>query len=61
MEERNLPRRCRDCRYSVLVDIGEDSQLLCACVYILRRYQRRPCPPGRGCTAFEPRKEPARE
>ncbi len=47
---------CETCRYARLVDIGEDGTLLRACLYILRCGERRPCPAGKGCTVYEPRR-----
>ena len=60
MNGRGLPARCRECRYSAAVDVGLDCEMLTACLYILRRYERRPCPAGKGCTAFEPWRKEAR-
>lgn len=48
-----LPRRCMSCRYSVQVDVGLDCEMLTACVYILKKFERRPCPPGEACTVYE--------
>ena len=53
MAEGKLPERCRSCRYSAPVDVGVDSEMLYACVYILRKYERRPCPAGDDCTVYE--------
>lgn len=53
MADTYLPRRCRSCRYSAQVDVGLDCEMLWACLYILHRGSRRPCPSGEGCTAYE--------
>jgi len=37
----------------VQVDVGLDCEMLWACIYILRRGERRPCPAGEACTAYE--------
>lgn len=49
--------KCRRCRYSYLVDLGENGDMLRACVYIAKTGVRRPCPAGPGCTVWEPREE----
>ena len=54
MSEGRLPAKCRACRYSASVDVGLEREMLTACVYILRRFERRPCPAGEACTVFEP-------
>lgn len=46
--------KCKSCRYAYPVDLGDGGEMLRACVYILRRGSRRPCPAGEACTAFEP-------
>lgn len=46
--------KCNKCLYSRPVDVGEDSEMLRACLYILIRGERRPCPAGAGCTVYEP-------
>lgn len=46
--------KCNKCIYSCSVDVGDDCEMLRACIYILLRGVRRPCRPGAGCTAFEP-------
>lgn len=56
MTEGKLPERCGSCVYSASVDVGADCEMLAACVYILKRYEKRPCPPGEGCTVYTPRK-----
>ena len=48
--------KCNNCRYSCQVNVGEDSEMLRACVYILVRAEHRPCKPGADCTVYEPRK-----
>lgn len=45
--------KCRNCRYSALMDMGEDGEMLRACIYILKTGTRRPSPPGENCTAWE--------
>ena len=47
--------KCNNCLYSCPVDLGEESEMLRACVYILHKFERRPCPAGEACTVFEPR------
>ena len=47
--------RCRRCRFSCEVNVGEDGQMLVACTYVLQGQGRRPCPPGEACTVFEER------
>ena len=47
--------RCKNCRFSYPVDLGDGGEMLRACVYILRRGERRPCPAGDACTAFAPK------
>lgn len=48
-----LPKRCRSCRYATGVDLGQDCEMLTACVYILHNGKRRPCPAGEECTVYE--------
>lgn len=47
--------KCNKCRYSCDVNVGMDSEMLRACVYILLRGTHRPCKPGNNCTVYEPR------
>ena len=47
--------RCVDCRYSCMVDVGLEGEMLRACLYILQKGEKRPCPSGDGCTAYERR------
>ena len=49
-----MKSKCDGCRFSVPVAFGEGDELMRACVYILRRGHRRPCPPGDACTVYEP-------
>lgn len=51
------PEHCGGCRYAVQVDVGLDSEMMLACVYILRKAERRPCPAGAACTMYEPMTE----
>lgn len=44
--------KCRTCRYSYLVDLGENGEMLRACVYIVKTGSRRPCAPGEACTVW---------
>ena len=53
--------KCRRCAYSCFVDIGDNGEMLRACIYILYRGERRPCPPGKNCTVFLPREERPRD
>lgn len=53
MDGGKQPRRCATCRYSTWVDVGQDCEMLTACVYILRKGTRRPCPAGEECTVYE--------
>ncbi len=46
---------CNDCLYSCPVNVGVDGTLVKACVYILLRYEKRPCPAGDLCTVYERR------
>ena len=46
--------KCGRCVWSTWVNMGEEGEFLRACVYILHHGRRRPCPPGAGCTVFEP-------
>ncbi len=48
--------KCKRCIFSQEVNVGEDCEMLRACVYILKRFERRPCPAGAECTVFEPRR-----
>ncbi len=48
--------KCNKCIYSCPVDVGEENEMMRACVYILVKYERRPCPAGAGCTVYEPRR-----
>ena len=52
--------RCAGCRHSCLVDVGLEGEMLRACLYILQRGKKRPCPSGDGCTAYERRGEERR-
>lgn len=47
--------KCNQCIYSCPVNVGEDCEMLRACLYILMRYEKRPCPAGEACTVFEER------
>ncbi len=47
-------KKCRQCRYRVSVNIGWEQEMLEACTYILWSGRKRPCPPGDGCTVYEP-------
>lgn len=47
--------RCNDCIYSRTVNLADDRDLMKACVYILLRYEKRPCAPGEECTVFQRR------
>ena len=47
-------KSCAGCRFLAPVYIGDGDELLSACVYILRTGQKRPCPAGPGCTAYQP-------
>lgn len=48
--------KCNNCRFSQVVNLGCDGELMRACVYILTRYEKRPCPPGENCTVHQPRR-----
>lgn len=50
--------KCNKCIYSCPVNVGEDCEMLRACLYILHRGRRRPCPAGRDCTVFQERHRP---
>ena len=50
-----MKNKCSSCRYGVPVYIGDSGTLMTACVYILRKYERRPCPAGAACTVYEDR------
>ena len=50
-----MKEKCNNCVYACPVDIGEDSEMLRACVYILHEYRKRPCPAGKDCTVYKPR------
>ena len=58
MSYRILSERCASCRFSAPVDVGLESQMLRACIYILHTFEPRPCPAGEACTVFEPMPEP---
>ena len=45
--------RCARCRYGRQVYLGESWEMAVMCAYLLRRYERRPCPAGEKCTVFE--------
>ena len=47
--------KCNKCFYSCPVNVGEDCEMMRACVYILIRGEKRPCKPGAACTVYEPR------
>lgn len=49
-----MREKCGGCRYSAAVNVGEEGEMLRACVYILHRYEHRPCGAGAECTVFEP-------
>ena len=49
---------CDRCRYGRAVFMGDGDELMQACVYVLRTGTPRPCPPGAGCTVFEPEEDP---
>lgn len=44
-------RKCKKCRYS-----STYGDYLCLCLYWEIVGRRRPCSPGEGCTAFEPKR-----
>lgn len=46
--------KCKICRFSSTVNVGEDREMIRACVYILHRFEARPCKAGAECTVFEP-------
>ena len=46
--------KCRSCLYSCEVNVGEEGEMMRACVYILHNGRRRPCPAGEGCTVWRP-------
>lgn len=46
--------KCNECRFSAQVNIGEDREMIRACIYILHRLEARPCKAGAECTVFEP-------
>jgi len=46
--------KCNKCRFSSTVNVGEDREMIRACVYILHRFETRPCKAGAECTVFEP-------
>lgn len=56
-----MRENCEGCRFAVPVYMGDGDELLTACVYILRQGHRRPCPPGEGCTVYEPAAAPERK
>lgn len=49
-----MGEKCRECRFSSEVNIGIDGEMLHACVYILHRFEARPCGADAECTVFEP-------
>lgn len=56
-----MREKCNKCRFSAWVNLGEDREMLRACVYILHRFESRPCAAGAECTAFEPCEQGRRE
>ena len=50
-----MKAKCNDCMYARTVDLADGRDLMKACVYILLRYEKRPCPPGEKCTVYERR------
>ncbi len=51
-----MKAKCNDCIYARTVNHADDRALMKACVYILLRYEKRPCPPGELCTVYERRR-----
>lgn len=49
-----MARKCRSCAYSCTVNVGEEREMMRACVYILHTGRRRPCPAGKDCTEYKP-------
>lgn len=49
-------RRCRTCEYS-FKDSGVASNTAYYCGYLIKTEKPRPCPAGRGCTVYKPRKK----
>ncbi len=47
--------KCNKCLYSCPVNVGDECEMLRACVYILIKCEKRPCGPGDACTVYEPR------
>lgn len=45
--------RCRTCRWGSLTYAWRHGERLYVCSYYLRKYTRRPCPAGDGCTVYE--------
>lgn len=52
MEWRTYDRACKGCIY-----MGWTGSYLGCCNYIFMKNQRRPCPPGKGCTVKETKKQ----
>ena len=52
--------RCERCEYGETVDIWRGPHQYTACMYIAYADRRRPCPPNRECTVFEPRRRGSR-
>lgn len=49
-----VARKCRDCAYSCMVNVGEEREMMRACVYILHTGSKRPCPASDDCTVYRP-------
>lgn len=53
--------KCKACRYGFQADVGDGGEMLRACLYIIKRGTRRPCPAGANCTVWEPDEAGRRE
>lgn len=53
MDGKRLPDRCRRCRHSEALWSWDGRRPYIACLYILHRAERRPCPAGAGCVMYE--------
>lgn len=45
---------CKDCKYKAMLGSGPAADMTYYCNYIGEKGKKRPCPPGKDCTAFEP-------
>lgn len=49
-----MAAKCKSCAFSCMVNVGEEREMLRACVYILHMGRKRPCPAGKECTEYRP-------